>query len=290
MRVTPAAQFQSTLPRGERLAAFKARHLFALFQSTLPRGERRIYSNVHQPEGVFQSTLPRGERLYLPCFLIVSINISIHAPARGATLGSWIPFMVAYYFNPRSREGSDIPLSFALKSSLLFQSTLPRGERRNLLSPPMRTILFQSTLPRGERQERITAVILRAAFQSTLPRGERLIGTKVEIDLSTISIHAPARGATFLDNPLCKIKCYFNPRSREGSDLRQNLCPVSQTYFNPRSREGSDAASEEVASWIMISIHAPARGATANITYFFYIKDSYLSNIHKLQYFLTIQI
>ena len=77
-------------------------------------------------------------------------------------------------------------------------------------------------------------------FQSTLPRGERLIGTKVEIDLSTISIHAPARGATFLDNPLCKIKCYFNPRSREGSDLRQNLCPVSQTYFNPRSREGSD--------------------------------------------------
>lgn len=39
-----------------------------------------------------------------------------------------------------------------------------------------------------------------------------------------------------------------------------------------------------------ISIHAPARGATANIAHFFYTRVPFLSNIHKFQHFLTIQI
>ena len=33
-----------------------------------------------------------------------------------------------------------------------------------------------------------------------------------------ISIHAPARGATFPVNKIIKNFFYFNPRSREGSD------------------------------------------------------------------------
>ena len=32
--------------------------------------------------------------------------------------------------------------------------------------------------------------------------------------------------------------------------------------FNPRSREGSDLIGEEVPADVVISIHAPARGAT----------------------------
>ena len=81
--------------------------------------------------------------------------------------------------------------------------------------------------------------------------------------MASISIHAPARGATprllFPD----AIHLYFNPRSREGSDaLRlehviatpafQSTLPRGerrggyagiidrQLDFNPRSREGSD--------------------------------------------------
>ena len=35
-------------------------------------------------------------------------------------------------------------------------------------------------------------------------------------------------------------RCYFNPRSREGSDaVRLRHC-VQIEHFNPRSREGSD--------------------------------------------------
>ena len=35
-------QFQSTLPRGERLAFFEPLDLIDIFQSTLPRGERLL--------------------------------------------------------------------------------------------------------------------------------------------------------------------------------------------------------------------------------------------------------
>ena len=68
-----------------------------------------------------------------------------------------------------------------------------------------------------------------------------------------ISIHAPARGATV---------------GGTGAEPPQN-------HFNPRSREGSDVKKAEKERFFRISIHAPARGAT-----------SILSKIHPM--FLTI--
>ncbi len=100
-----------------------------------------------------------------------------------------------------------------------------------------------------------------------------------------ISIHAPARGATFSDCLYILMEysfqstlprgerpaylympsslLYFNPRSREGSDNIQHF-PFRNLYdFNPRSREGSDLhQSQRFISGKNISIHAPARGAT----------------------------
>ena len=57
------------------------------------------------------------------------IIISIHAPARGAT----------------------IAVHATLSRLLIFQSTLPRGERLGIVPQNISPILFQSTLPRGER-------------------------------------------------------------------------------------------------------------------------------------------
>ena len=56
----------------------------------------------------------------------------------------------------------------------------------------------------------------------------------------------------------------FNPRSREGSDKITPLFNVIlAANFNPRSREGSDdSANQNSDTTIIISIHAPARGAT----------------------------
>ena len=57
----------------------------------------------------------------------------------------------------------------------------------------------------------------------------------------SISIHAPAKGATIRILWNLFQGRYFNPRSREGSDLQAVTAEVSGADFNPRSREGSDS-------------------------------------------------
>ena len=79
----------------------------------------------------------------------------------------------------------------------------------------------------------------------------------------SISIHAPARGATAGITATQNLSQDFNPRSREGSDTVCSPFVISSQYFNPRSREGSDLPSWCIWSMAsIISIHAPARGAT----------------------------
>ena len=101
-------------------------------------------------------------------------NISIHAPARGATEVALIQYYLQNDFNPRSREGSDNQASNNVQKGDRFQSTLPRGERRRWQMSWRGSMRFQSTLPRGERQ---------SEMMINRPR-------------IFISIHAPARGAT----------------------------------------------------------------------------------------------
>ena len=80
---------------------------YVRFQSTLPRGERRMVQPRHSWTLWFQSTLPRGERPFRPDNNSAPINVSIHAPTRGATC-----------------------CILRISSGPAFQSTLPRGERR----------------------------------------------------------------------------------------------------------------------------------------------------------------
>ena len=78
-----------------------------------------------------------------------------------------------------------------------------------------------------------------------------------------ISIHAPARGATFTLLLQIINYSYFNPRSREGSDAILPPFLLYSSNFNPRSREGSDPHDCLRPHAQSISIHAPARGATS---------------------------
>ena len=108
------------------------------------------------------------------CFgLVLFIDISIHAPTRGATKPSLLLL-------PRQ----------------LFQSTLPREERRStqqFLPFPLR---FQSTLPREERHDRYSHSRYIVAISIHAPtRGATLSQTTLYF-LILISIHAPTRGAT----------------------------------------------------------------------------------------------
>ena len=146
------------------------------------------------------------------------MNISIHAPTRGATLRNLLFRGFYQDFNPRSHERSDVGVAVFPHVIFEFQSTLPREERRAVLPVHRNQGLFQSTLPREERQkhgfmiEWCLQISIHAptrgatedaeggdvllAFQSTLPREERRIIAVVDFSATIISIHAPTRGAT----------------------------------------------------------------------------------------------
>jgi len=100
-----------------------------------------------------------------------------------------------------------------------------------------------------------------------------------------VSIHAPARGATFTSpsSPLItmfqstrprgarqkvlrssRVWNGFNPRARAGRDLCYRVMYGDNKRFNPRARAGRDHIPAKDDAIIIVSIHAPARGATGS--------------------------
>ena len=82
--------------------------------------------------------------------------VSIHAPVWGATR----LFVESRIF------------------PILFQSTLPCGERREIVERIRPVDTFQSTLPCGERPGMEATQFKPGKFQSTLPCGERQWGSQ----------------------------------------------------------------------------------------------------------------
>ena len=155
--------------------------------------------------------------------IVSRTGISIRAPARGATLHFLRHFRCHVNFSPRSREGSDsinfancfcdtisirAPARGATFNSpvndpvLQFQSALPRGERPRFLLDRCSTKQFQSALPRGERHLRRKVPGHVTDFNPRSREGSDRIHTAVFSICNTISIRAPARGATQRSYPL----------------------------------------------------------------------------------------
>ena len=101
-----------------------------VFQSTRPRGAR-LENSVSTPYFFkFQSTRPRGSRLLADPIADMTIYVSIHAPAWGATHNLILQDGVSISFNPRARVGRDVSGPMPLPFLISFQSTRPRGARR----------------------------------------------------------------------------------------------------------------------------------------------------------------
>ncbi len=54
----------------------------------------------------------------------------------------------------------------------------------------------------------------------------------------------------------------FNPRARAGRDSVPECKVAALLRFNPRARAGRDLPDTDHGSYSVVSIHAPARGAT----------------------------
>ena len=235
-----SSTFQSTLPRGERRRGFGGSHFrFQMFQSTLPRGERPTGCHVSSERLKFQSTLPRGERPRpLPagsrhgsrfnprsrvgsdCSVMLQRlvrEVSIHAPAWGATRVAAAGGADGCRFNPRSRVGSD---------------------------------------SESEARQCPAAVSIHAPAWGATPKHPGPHRRR------NVSIHAPAWGATQVQ-PLNQFLRVFQSTLPRGERRRTTpRCSELHQGFNPRSRVGSDTPLAGVSSWVEVSIHAPAWGAT----------------------------
>ena len=192
------------------------------------------------------------------------VRISIHAPARGATLNfcyysnfvgrfqSTHPHGVRpevrallldhLHFNPRTRTGCDGRVEDVGTARRRISIHAPaRGATPGAAYAGVGWLIFQSTHPHGVRHRGRTFGCLNCSFQSTHPHGVR-----------------PAEVRDLLLDHL-----HFNPRTRTGCDARGSGSWIRDIAFQSTHPHGvrhmlvhcTDAAPG-------ISIHAPARGAT----------------------------
>ena len=103
------------------------------------------------------------------------------------------------YFNPRSREGSDVMMTSMHAVKLYFNPRSREGSDVKPLLTYVHTVLFQSTLPRRERQPSgVSQFIYLIHFNPRSREGSDLCKLCKESAFLAISIHAPAKGATVL--------------------------------------------------------------------------------------------
>ena len=182
--------------------------------------DRFMRQGRHWPHG-FQSTHPRGVRHIVNPLLLANREVSIHAPAWGATtVANDSPFRLMFQsthprgvrrpsfprlrplvqcFNPRTRVGCDNQLREAFALQRFVSIHAPAwGATIDAFIPSGPPVMFQSTHPRGVRRRcagrgrRLDAVSIHApAWGATFP-------LPPSSGASSVSIHAPAWGATLL--------------------------------------------------------------------------------------------
>ena len=129
-------------------------------------------------------------------------------------------------------------------------------------------------------------------FQSRLPLRERP-HAMLQVGVTSRNFNPRSREGSDRKEWLRNYKDWdFNPRSREGSDRKEWLRNYKDWDFNPRSREGSDIFARNIDKWPIISIHAPAKGATRLKSYSTTVEifQSTLPRRERQQYFTNPQV
>ncbi len=100
-------EFRSTRPQGARPHARADIEFHTEFRSTRPQGARRIVIDIQDGGVTFRSTRPQGARLSGARGPRSRSDVSIHAPAGGATAGAAGARAARGSFDPRARRGRD---------------------------------------------------------------------------------------------------------------------------------------------------------------------------------------
>ena len=127
-------RFQSTFPRGERLWHIRDYRHIMLFQSTFPRGERRLLPERRDAMlGNFNPRSLVGNDVSVQRNLYRGFNFNPRSLV-GNDQSPRSCRRCPRYFNPRSLVGNDLGVFGQLILLVEFQSTFPRGERRQIFT------------------------------------------------------------------------------------------------------------------------------------------------------------
>ena len=210
--------FRSTPPRGGRRSCRDARQPIGRCFDPRPRaGGDRGSSAGRARAAVFRSTPPRGGRPSQSAAALVRLSRFRSTPPRGG--------------RPR-RSRPPMP-------AMQFRSTPPRGGRPCRCLERRRPAVSIHAPARGRPSR--SARRASATFRSTPPRGGRRAASRDRARLRDVSIHAPARGATAAGDRRCAVQQLFRSTPPRGGRRRPDQRSLRLTArFDPRPREGGD--------------------------------------------------
>ena len=211
----------------------------------------------------FQSTHPRGVRPSEILYRVRPLSISIHAPTWGATYRRTAPSSWPCYFNPRTHVGCDAANGPEVTISVAFQSTHPRGVRREVRSYPWFISDFNPRTHVGCDSLPGRCAHQWSRFQSTHPRGVRPKVKYPPDGVQRISIHAPTWGATVAGRIRQEVFGISIHAPTWGATCATLVLPVPASIFQSTHPRGVRPQPPVVVLVVgEISIHAPTWGAT----------------------------
>ena len=227
--------FQSTLPRRERRICYLLHCRRSDFNPRSREGSDLSQSKQSIQRYLFQSTLPRRERRSWMRSQIRVCIISIHAPAKGATQIIWNYWKIYSISIHAPAKGATFLFRYRALGDAISIHAPAKGATHQQRYVVTQLSYFNPRSREGSDSDTDSIHMLDDDFNPRSREGSDKDVNRLET-LITISIHAPAKGATFTGSPLNVLSTDFNPRSREGSDCQRLVRRSKQKNFNPRSR------------------------------------------------------
>ena len=244
------------------MSALGATGTARLFQFTPLREGRQ--SEVARNDAVPQISIhapPRGATAAVKYAARVP-DISIHAPPRGATqatVESSVNLCISIHAPPR---GATFPTPGLSDTGKISIHAPPRGATETARQPGHSGGYFNSRpSARGDSTATKSAATPPISIHAP-PRGAtRVVSCHSVANPIAISIHAPPRGATRLPPAPLRLE-HFNSRPSARGDRILVLRVFHIADFNSRPSARGDQPPLKRQILVVISIHAPPRGAT----------------------------
>ena len=240
-------KFQSTHPRGVRRGSTCSTWMLPWFQSTHPRGVRQV--------GVLEGAMHTDVSIHAPAWgatglagqVIVDIAVSIHAPAWGATSASENHLGRESWFQSTHPRGVRLDAAAHLRHQLLVSIHAPAWGA-TAASTAARAIrpCFNPRTRVGCDDKSQEADRKRILFQSTHPRGVRPFDAEDKAISAWVSIHAPAWGATGHGPRFLRLAGVSIHAPAWGATPAPAAPPHRGSCFNPRTRVGCDRRASRI--------------------------------------------